>query len=93
MRTASLVNGSSRQREVLALETEVDTLRFELEETRRKMESEVAKAREEALGVMRATGHILFAICLCFIIMLYNSTRVCYAGSQAVIIHPGLQHM
>lgn len=40
------------------MESEIETLKAELEETKRKMEAEVAKAREEAFGVMRATGQL-----------------------------------
>lgn len=43
-------------RDVAVLETEVELLKVELEETKRKLESDVARAREDALGVMRATG-------------------------------------
>lgn len=47
---------ASSGRDVAALENELELLRAELEETKRRLESDVAKAREDALGVMRATG-------------------------------------
>ncbi|KAL3163383.1 hypothetical protein ABBQ32_009768 [Trebouxia sp. C0010 RCD-2024] len=47
---------SSSGREVGALENEVELLRAELTDTQRRLESDVARAREDALGVMRATG-------------------------------------
>ncbi len=53
MRTVSF---ATDYKDVVALESEIEVLKFELEETKQKMEAEVAKAREEALGVMRATG-------------------------------------
>lgn len=48
-------------RDAAALETEVNLLKAELEATKRRLESDVARAKEDALGVMRATGdtHIL----------------------------------
>ena len=59
MRTCSaLPNGLSNGKDPAAMESEIETLKAELEETKRKMEAEVAKAREEAFGVMRATGQL-----------------------------------
>ena len=46
----------SSSRDVGALEHEVDLLRAELTETKLRLESDVARAKEDALGVMRATG-------------------------------------
>ena len=43
-------------RDVAALETEVNLLKAELEETKRRLESDVAQAKEDALGVMRGGG-------------------------------------
>lgn len=52
------LSSSSNHKDVTGLENEVDILRFELQEAKARMESEVAKAREEALGIMHATGQI-----------------------------------
>ena len=54
--TPSFGTASTQHKDVLALESEVESLRAELEETKRRTEAEVTQAREEALGVMRATG-------------------------------------
>lgn len=56
---------SSSGREVGALENEVELLRAELTDTQRRLESDVARAREDALGVMRATGMVLWSEALC----------------------------
>ena len=45
-------------RDVAALETEVNLLKAELEKTKRRLERDVARAKEDAFGVMRATGSI-----------------------------------
>ena len=52
------ISADSKQKDVVGLENEVDILRFELESAKAKMESEVAKAREEAFGIMKATGEL-----------------------------------
>ncbi len=51
-------SGGAPHRDVSALEGEVESLRAELEETKRRMGTDLARAREEALGVMRATGQL-----------------------------------
>ena len=43
--------------DVAALEAELSLLRAELEETKCRLESDVARAKEDALSVMRATGN------------------------------------
>ena len=50
-------NSVSDGKDAVALESEVEALKAELAETKRKLEADVAKAKEEALGVMRATGN------------------------------------
>ena len=44
-------------RDAAALETEVNLLKAELKATKRRLENDVACAKEDALGVMRATGN------------------------------------
>ncbi|KAL0026946.1 hypothetical protein WJX79_001960 [Trebouxia sp. C0005] len=56
MHSQPFAGGVAPHRDVSALEGEVESLRAELEETKRRMGADLAKAREEALGVMRATG-------------------------------------
>lgn len=65
--TLSFGNGSAQYKDVSSLESEVESLRAELEDTKRRMEVEVAQAREEALGVMRATGQSCDAVVVLFI--------------------------
>ena len=65
--TLSFGNGSAQYKDVSSLESEVESLRAELEETKRRMEVEVAQAREEALGVMRATGQSCKAVVVALI--------------------------
>lgn len=50
------ISANADQKDVTGLENEIDILKFELESTKARMESEIAKAREEALSVMKATG-------------------------------------
>lgn len=56
---------SSGGRDVGALENEVELLRTELAETKRRLESDVARARGDALGVMRATGMVVWSEAVC----------------------------
>lgn len=56
MHSQPFAGGVAPHRDVSALEGEVESLRAELEETKRRMGADLAQAREEALGVMRATG-------------------------------------
>ena len=65
--TLSFGNGSAQYKDVSSLESEVESLRAELEDTKRRMDVEVAQAREEALGVMRATGQSCKAVAVLFI--------------------------
>jgi len=65
MHSQPFANGGATHRDVSALEGEVESLRAELEETKRRMGADVAKAREEALGVMRATGHLPNTVLRC----------------------------
>lgn len=58
MHSQPFAGGGAPHRDVSALEGEVESLRAELEETKRRMGTDLAKAREEALGVMRATGQL-----------------------------------
>ena len=54
MHSQPFASGGAPHRDVSALES----LRAELEETKRRMGADLVKAREEALGVMRATGQL-----------------------------------
>ncbi|DBA94998.1 TPA: hypothetical protein ACH3X1_002520 [Trebouxia sp. C0004] len=56
MHSQPFAGGGATPRDVSALEGEVESLRAEVQETKRRMGADLAKAREEALGVMRATG-------------------------------------
>lgn len=58
MHSHPFASGGAPHRDVLASEGEVESLRAELEETKRRMGADLTKAREEALGVMRATGQL-----------------------------------
>ena len=58
MHAQPFAGGGAPHRDVSALEGEVESLRAELEETKKRMGADLAKAREEALGVMRATGQL-----------------------------------
>ena len=58
MHSQPFAGGVAPHRDVSALEGEVESLRAELEETKRRMGADLAQAREEALGVMRATGQL-----------------------------------
>ena len=58
MHSQAFAGGGAPHRDVSASEGEVESLRAELEETKRRMGADLAKAREEALGVMRATGQL-----------------------------------
>lgn len=62
MHSQPFAGGVAPHRDVSALEGEVESLRAELEETKRRMGADLAKAREEALGVMRATGQLPNAV-------------------------------
>ena len=73
--TLSFGNGSAHYKDVSSLESEVESLRAELEETKRRTQVEVAQAREEALGVMRATGQSGKAV----VVQLIGSMQLDYA--------------
>ena len=77
-------------RDVTALETEVNLLKAELEETKRRLESDVARAKEEALGVMRATGDTHTIKRLCRLLRLEQACMCVMAGGGGGAVGDGM---
>ena len=56
LHTTSLPKESSAHKEIASLESEIESLKAELNETKRQAQADVDKAKQEAVGVMQATG-------------------------------------